>query len=236
MAFDTTLWSIVEDAQESGADADAALAVLCETYWKPLYLHMLRRGYTEEEVKDAVQGFFLKMIEKRYLDAADASKGRFRTFLLTCFDRYISNEYKKSNAQKRGGGFKRVSIDWGPVGELDNGFKTSGIAPDAAFDRAWARALIDRAMVRLREHEVASGRGELMEALDGSLFPGEGASSYAEIAQKMGTTSNAVKVAAHRLRKRLRTFVWDEVRLTVNSEEAAELELRFLLNIVSGTD
>lgn len=233
MQFHTTLWSVVEDAKDSGEDADAALAILCETYWKPLYRHLIQRGFSEEEAKDAVQGFFLQVIEKRYLDAADSSKGRFRTFLLTCFHRYLANEHKKNNAQKRGGAYRRIKINWGSGDTTGDQIATSSLSPDQVFDRDWAVALIGRAIERLRANEIAAGRGRLISALGDTLYVGAETASYEQIAENLGSTTNAVKVAAHRVRKRLRNLIWEEVMLTVDSKDAAQEELKYLLEIIA---
>jgi len=236
MAFGTTLWSVVEDYQGAGERSEAAMGILCETYWRPLYLNALRRGLAEEEAKDAVQGFFLAMIEKRYLDAADASKGRFRTFLLTCFQRYLAKEHKRFNAQKRGGDFLRIHFEHDSKGDGLGPIASRTLPPDEQFDREWALSLIARAIERLRALEIAAGREKLISALGAHLFVDADTSSYARIAEEMGTTPNAVKVAAHRLRKRLRSLILEEVRITVNSKSSAEEELRHLLNAVSNAE
>jgi len=232
--FKTTLWSLVGDAQASGEQANAAMAVLCETYWKPLYRYLLMRGFAEEDARDLLQGFFLKLIEKRYLDAADASKGRFRTFLLTCLNRYAANERTRERAQKRGGDLTRVHIDWdGGVGQTGEQLPAKLLTPDREFDRQWALALIARAFERLRENEKEAGRGKLVALLGDSLYLGGHSAEYENAAEVLGTTANAVKVAAHRMRKRLHRLIWEEVQLTVDSQEAAHEELKHLLDSLS---
>src|SRR5262245_769831 len=82
--FLTTRWTVVLCAQhEAGPDATAALEALCRCYWQPLYLYARRRGQSPHDAEDATQGFFAKLLEKDYLQAAEREKGWFRQFLLT---------------------------------------------------------------------------------------------------------------------------------------------------------
>lgn len=235
MVFQTTLWSVVEDAKNRGEGADEALAILCETYWQPLFQHARWRAMAEEDARDAVQGFFLRVVEKRYFDAADSSKGRFRTFLLTCFQRYLANEHKKATAQKREGNVQQLRIDWDDNGCDGRALVGSEVSPEVQFDRAWAQALIARAVIRLRTQEIDAGRGALIDALGPVLFERPSSKEYTQIADRLATSVGAVKVAAHRIRKRLRIVIRDEVRATVNSDEIVEGELQYLLDVVADT-
>lgn len=233
MAFPTTLWSIVDTAKQSGDDSDAALGVLCETYWRPLYLFARRKGIADEDARDVVQAFFLKVIEKDYFAPADQSKGRFRTFLLTCFQRFLANEYKRDNAVKRGGRALRVDIDWQIDGSEIGELQSHDVPADVLFEREWAHALIARAIDRLQENEVAAGRGAVLETLGHGIFVGYPSVDHEAVSAELGMSKNALKVAVHRLRKRFRTMIEQEVRLTVGSDEEVEAELRHLLEAVS---
>ena len=235
MGFQTTLWSVVEKAQDRGEAANKALELLCETYWQPLFQHARRRGMSEEEAKDAVQGFFLCVIEKRYFDMADSSKGRFRTFLLTCFQRFLAKAYTRATAQKRDGNVLKVRIDWDIANSDVRELAVSDPSPEVLYDRAWAQALIARAVKRLRSREISAGRRALLDALGPTLFERPDSSEYEKIAADLGTTAGAVKVAAHRLRKRLRSVIREEVRATLKSGELIDDELKYLLDAVADT-
>ena len=88
-----------------------ALDNLCRSYWQPLYLFVRRRGHNPQDAKDLVQGFFLKLMEKNYLNKADTSKGRFRSFLLTALKGFLANEYDRGQAKKRGGGTNAKDLE-----------------------------------------------------------------------------------------------------------------------------
>src|SRR4051794_14850907 len=80
--FASTHWSVVLEAGESSAEASAALDALCRTYWYPLYVFVRRQGYSVEDAQDLTQGFFSRLLEKKYLKRADPERGKFRSFLL----------------------------------------------------------------------------------------------------------------------------------------------------------
>lgn len=229
MKFETTHWTWVEHAQAGGEHADRALALLCERYWKPLYVYARRRGYGAEDAQDIVQGFFLRLIDKSFLEAADADKGRFRTFLLTCLQRYMANEYQRETAAKRGGLAMRTPVDWRSAESALANAAAPEVSADVLFDREWAMVVIARAMERLKASERKSGRGQLIEAIGPQLVTGLAEVDYEGLAKRLGTTRGAARVAMHRLRKRLGDFILEEVGQTVRTPEEAETELRYLL-------
>jgi len=52
------------------------------------------RRRAERRAGDLTQAFFTRAMEKDFFDGYDRQKGRFRTFLRTCLDRFLSNEDK----------------------------------------------------------------------------------------------------------------------------------------------
>jgi RNA polymerase sigma-70 factor (ECF subfamily) len=99
--FQTTHWSQICDAGESQTpQAEAALQKLCSAYWYPLYAFARRSGQPEEDSKDAVQTFFLELLESKLLLRADPKRGRFRNYLLKCFENSRSNERRNRRRKK----------------------------------------------------------------------------------------------------------------------------------------
>ena len=81
--FASTHWSVVLTARNGEAPrAGEALEQLCRTYWPPLYAFIRREGHDENEAKDLTQEFFLKLIERNYLQHLKHQRGRFRSFML----------------------------------------------------------------------------------------------------------------------------------------------------------
>src|SRR5262245_25791797 len=111
--FATTRWSIVLAAgKDSSPDSHAALVSLCEAYWYPLYAYIRRRGYDADEAQDLTQEFFTRLLEKKYVKAADPQRGKFRSFLLASLNHFLANEWRREQAQKRGGGQRLLSLDF----------------------------------------------------------------------------------------------------------------------------
>jgi len=105
--FGTTHWSLVLRA---GKGASEALQKLCQTYWRPLYAYIRRRGYAVHDAQDLTQAFFAHVLEHDALGTVGPAKGRFRSFLLVSLKHFLDNEYHKAHTLKRGG--KQVLISW----------------------------------------------------------------------------------------------------------------------------
>src|SRR5205814_712063 len=110
--FASTRWSVVVDARdELTPQGQMALTTLCEWYWYPLYAYLRRCGYATDDAQDLTQGFFEHLLEKRALHVVDRSRGRFRSFLLTSLNHYVSNVRARQRAEKRGGRVQMLSLD-----------------------------------------------------------------------------------------------------------------------------
>jgi RNA polymerase sigma-70 factor (ECF subfamily) len=228
-SFATTHWSIVlAAAHESRPDAQAALTTLCETYWYPLYAYVRRCGYESHDAEDLTQEFFARLLDKDYLASVDRSKGEFRHFLLASLRHFLANERDWSRARKRGGGRAVLSLD---RGEAETSYRlepSHELTPEKDFDRQWALTLLRQVMGSLEAEHVASGTKRLFEGLSGFLTEAEGSCLHAEVARNMGMTEGAVKVAVHRLRRRYRQLLREQIAQTVASPEEVDEEIRHL--------
>ncbi|MCE9636063.1 MAG: sigma-70 family RNA polymerase sigma factor, partial [Planctomycetes bacterium] len=207
--FATTRWSVVLATRGDADSSREALETLCGAYWYPLYAFARRRGASPEDAQDLVQGFFLVLLRRGSLATADPERGRFRTFLLTAFQRHVSHERDKAAAQKRGGDLVRLPF------EIDDGERRYSLepiddrTPEDLFERRWALALVARAVERLRDDRDIADTARVDALLPHVGGPGE-ARPYAELAATLGMTEGAVKAAVHRLRKRCRALLRDE--------------------------
>jgi RNA polymerase sigma-70 factor (ECF subfamily) len=226
--FATTHWTVVLAAgRRHTPQSDGALEELCRTYWFPLYAYVRRHGHNKEDAEDLTQAFFARFLAKNYLEGLSAERGRFRAFLLASLKHFLANEWKKSQRLKRGGGEKLLSLDWQTA---DTQFQaaTAGPGPDKAFDREWALALLAKVIERLRAECEADGKAKLFERLKIFLTAGKGALSHAEAAKKLGMDETAVRVAVHRLRKRYRQLLRDEICQTLTDPAQVDEEMRAL--------
>jgi RNA polymerase sigma-70 factor (ECF subfamily) len=227
--FATTHWTVVLAAgRRHTPQSDGALEELCRTYWFPLYAYVRRRGHTKEDAEDLVQAFFARFLAKNYLAGLNAERGRFRAFLLASLKHFLINEWKKSQRLKRGGGEKLLSLDWRTADTQFQVAATVGPSPDKAFDREWALALLAKVIERLRVECESDGKAKLFGQLKILLTAGKGALSYAEAAKKLGMDDTAVRVAVHRLRKRYRILLRDEIAQTLADAADVDEEMRAL--------
>ena len=227
--FATTHWTVVLAAgKRHTPQSDGALEELCRTYWFPLYAYVRRRGHTKEDAEDFVQEFFARFLEKNYLAGLSAERGRFRAFLLAALKHLLANEWDKSQAQKRGGGAAHLSLDWQTADTKFQVAATNEPSPDKTFDREWALALLAKVIERLQQECAADGKAKLFEQLKIFLTAGKGALSHTDAAKKLGMDETAVRVAVHRLRKRYRQLLRDEISQTLADESQVDEEMRAL--------
>jgi RNA polymerase sigma-70 factor (ECF subfamily) len=237
-SFATTRWSMVVAAGRSphggSPESKAALADLCQRYWYPLYVYVRRRVADRDEARDLTQDFFARLLEKNTLALADPERGRFRSFLLTTLKHFLINEWEKNRAQKRGGGRKTLALDFDAKEQQFTLEPAHTWTPERQFERHWALALLDQVLLQLRQEYHAGGKQKLFEQLKSFLVGDSAKASHADAAQRLGMTEGAVKVAAHRLRKRYRELLRQEVAQTVADDNEVEDEIRSLFRSLEG--
>ncbi|HZU35482.1 MAG TPA: sigma factor [Gemmataceae bacterium] len=233
--FASTHWSVVAAAaQRWSPEARQALETLCQTYWYPLYTYARRRLANADDARDLTQSFFVRLLEKDYLQAADPKRGRFRSFLLTAFMHFLAKERDHAQAQKRGGGRQTISFDF-QAGERRYTLEPVDRAtPEALFERRWALTILEQAMARLRQEFVSAGKAALFDALKGALAGDGTIGPYGDVANQLGMSEQAIKVAVHRLRRRYRELLRAEIAQTVDRPEEVDEELHALFAAVRG--
>ena len=233
--FVTTHWSVVLSAQDKESPGSVeALESLCRTYWYPLYAYARRRGQSPADAQDSTQAFFARLLERHWVADARRERGRFRTFLLTAMNRFLADEWDKVRAQKRGGGQLLIPLQLDTAETRYGQEPADRRMPEQDFDRRWALALLDTVLGRLREEHEAAGRGDIFAGLHGCLVGGRESQPYVELAAKMNLSEGAVKVAVHRLRKRYREVLRQEIAQTLTADDAVEDELRYLFKVLAG--
>lgn len=231
--FTTTRWTTVAIAgNASSVDARAALERLCQDYWAPLFAFALRQGRAFHAAQDLTQAFFAHFIERGYLRAANRTRGRFRTFLLTCFEHFLIHEWEKQQAVKRGGRFELLSWEEHHAGLESRAASATDLPPERHYDREWALAIMQRALARLQAEFAATERQPLFEFLSRFLHTEPAPGEYANVASQLGLSDRAVKLAVHRLRRRYGRLVREEVSHTVANEADAEDEMRYLVELM----
>jgi RNA polymerase sigma-70 factor (ECF subfamily) len=220
----------------SNTRGHAALEALCRRYWYPLYTFVRRQGRPHHEAEDCVQEFITQLLARDGLQRAHPDRGRFRTFLLAGLSNFLTSDWRRSHAAKRGGGFASLPLttpgfDTPSVQEP----KDAGLNPEQAFDHAWALSMIDRAIAELRQDYETSGRAKIFAALSPLLWATENSELLAQHAAEAGLNVNAFTVALHRSRRRLGDRLRAMVAETVSSPEEIDAELRHLIDAINGT-
>lgn len=231
--FATTRWSVVLAARDRGEpQAQEALAALCAAYWYPLYAFIRRRGNDPERARDLTQEFFARLLEKDVLAGVDRGKGRFRSFLLAACTHFLANERDRRDAQKRGGGRAPVSIDALEAEARYRREPRDELTPERLFERRWALTLLGQVLERLDGEMARAGKADLFARLKPALLGERGAAPYAEVAAELGTTEGAVKVTVHRLRRRYRAILAEEIARTIDDPARVDDEIRDLFAAV----
>ncbi|MCP3919371.1 MAG: sigma-70 family RNA polymerase sigma factor [bacterium] len=231
--FHTTRWSVVFAAGSSPADSREALEELFGTYWRPVFSFIRRRGNAADEARDLTQGFFTSFLERKGVEGLDPSRGRFRAYLLAAVKNFLSVEKERARAIKRGGGAQLFSLSVADHAELAIE-PADTRTPESDYERHWALALLRQALERLRSEQAAKGRSELFERLKPTLADEAIDGGYAAVAAELELTTVAVKVAAHRLKKRYGELIVEEVARTLELPQEIDDELNLLFEALGG--
>ena len=232
--FVTTHWSLVLSARDKKSPQSAeALEKLCRAYWYPLYAYVRRTGQSKENAEDLTQAFFARLLERNAVAAVAPEKGRFRSFLLASLNHFLSDEWDKARAQKRGGG-KVISFDLQSAEPRLGEIPVENFTPEKAFEHHWAITLLEQVYQRLGGEYRAEGKGTLFDALRTTLAGASDAAPYAELGRQLDLSEGAVKVSVQRLRQRYRALLRDTIADTVSGPEEVEDELRYLFRTLAG--
>jgi DNA-directed RNA polymerase specialized sigma24 family protein len=145
----------------------------------------------------------------------------------------LRNDWKAAKRQKRGGGAFVLSLDCADAEQRCVLDAIDDESPDRIFDRHWGINLLQRTMDRLEVSYAGRGQADQFAALKSILGQSGTGVRYQDLAEQLGISESAVKVAAHRLRKRFRGTLKEEIALTLDEEgeEAIEEEIRFLFGV-----
>lgn len=233
--FVTTHWSVVLTAARSDTTrGQRALEHLCQMYWHPLYTYVRKRGYSPHDAEDLTQEFFARLLARKDVATVNRARGKFRSYLLAAINHFLSDEWDKARAQKRGGG-QVIHLDSAVAESLYAQGDADGLPAERLFDQRWAITVLEEVYRQLRQEFERDGKAALFETLRFALMGERSAVPYAELANPLNLSEAAVKVAVHRLRKRYRQLLRELVAGTVSSPDEVEEEMRYLLRAVSST-
>lgn len=234
VSFPPTQWSVVAKAKQwDSPDVDIALERLCSVYWSPLYSYIRRKGYDATEAKDLTQEFIARFLEKNWLRHHVDRRAKFRSFLLTFLEHFLSDYRAHINAQKRGGGKFVISLEAIETEERSVIEPSTDLSPDQLYDRSWVHVLLKLASDRIEE-EYRGRKQERLFAELCQIAPGEhGDRNYSEISASLGMSQEAFKSAVFRHRVRLGELVREVIAETVSDPDQVEEEVQSLLQAFS---
>ena len=199
-----------------------------------MFVYLRRKGIAPDDAADYVQGFLAELIEKDFVKAVDRERGRFRWFLMSAINRYISKQIEKSQAIKRGGAVRTFSIDIQSAEKNYQNEPTDGWTAEKIFDRRWALTVLKQTLQQLESDYKQLDQSALFQLLQPMLMVEQGKVKYRDIADEMGMSEVAVKVAATRMRQRYRKKLSNIVCQTLADPESLDDELGILLAALRG--
>lgn len=227
--FTTTRWTIILSAANTSLpESRPALETLCRQYWKPLYTYARNRGQGHQDAQDITQAFFGHLLSSNLPSQADRTLGRFRSFLLTAMKNFMNSQYRASTTQRRGGQeCVHLSFDEAPWLEstltVDNN-------PEVAFERQWARTVVDFALDRLAKRQADSGHADRFAVMRPMLLePDRAGEAQQVLMSSFGMTEGGIRTSLSRLRSSFRDLVREEVSRLVDDPSEIDDEISYLL-------
>jgi len=227
--FAPTRWTLVARASGGDATAQTALSELCAAYYAPVNAFLRAENRTEDAARELAHEFFAGVLAGGSLGGADASRGRFRSYLLGALKHFLGDQRDRANAEKRGGGIVPEPLDPATGAGLA---MPSACDDDRIFDRQWALTLIARSLETVGNELRDAGKAAHFETLKPWLTGESATLSQSAAALQLGLSEGAVKVSIHRLRQRFRETVKAEIAQTVRTPSDIEDELSHLLAVL----
>ncbi|SKA91849.1 RNA polymerase sigma-70 factor, ECF subfamily [Prosthecobacter debontii] len=229
--FLTTRWTRVRLAKADSAAGRLALAELCEAYYEPVLAYLRYELRDVDAGRELSHAFFAEVLRGGRIEGADQERGRFRSYLLGAVKHFLSRHREALHSLKRGSGRVPLCMDDAEVAEVSDPHQLS---PDAAFDRQWALTMLERSLNALRLQLNAEGRGPFFDRVR-PMLTGEAAhGDQASIASECSMTVETFRVALHRLKRRLRQCVKEEISGTLEDDTNLEDEMQTLFAALSG--
>jgi len=227
---------VLAAGRDDSSKARMALETLCRTYWYPLYAFVRRSGFNASDAQDLTQEFLARLISRGDLAGVDRTKGKFRSFLLASMKHFLSNARDKARAKKRGGDAILIPLDAKSAEERYALEPSHTMTADRIYERRWALTLLDAVLAELHGEYEAGGKGDLFDALKGTLSGEKLPGGYAAAGEQLGLSEASVKVAVHRLRRRYRDLLRATIAETVGDHDQVDEELQHLFSVIGGRE
>ena len=170
---------------------------------------------------DLIQAFVVKMLEGNVVSKADRQKGRFRTFLLRCFDHHVIDWLRRKTPPE-------------DVVELD-----SCAADSHPFDVIWAeeifRLACEQLELRCRVNDALDIWNVANDQIVGPVMRASAPLTYEQLAERHQLASpNAAGGKVRTARKWFLQCTRALIERFATSDDDVDLELRSLIDALSG--
>ena len=233
VAFPDTHWSALSTAREGDSAASRrVIDHLCATYWKPIHTYIRYLGQGDQDAEDLTQEFFRQlMVRGNLFLQARRERGKLRSYVCVAVKRLVIDAARKKERLKRGGGHEIVPLP--ADGDVPDPRVGDTLSPDKQFDRQWARALVDRTLTELERDYVARGKGELFGGLRQYLGKEREPERQEAVANRLGISVGALRMALSRMRQRFGEIFRREVEATVTSGIPGDVdaEIAYLIGL-----
>ena len=220
--------------QADRAQAQLALAELCQTYWQPVYVCIRHRGHSAHDAQDLTQDFFLRLLKGTWFNQLDEAKGRFRAYLSVSLNNFLRDRWRRRLAIWRRADHELIHFDAVEAEAFYTQALANPTTPEALYELQWAKSLVDHALEQLRIELRADGKEAVFSHFDSLLVADTHGSSY-EVGHQLGLNPGATRALLYRWRRRFRTLLREEVARTVVSKDEVEAELRYLHRVFAQT-
>ncbi len=227
--FHSTRWSLIAQAQAGSVAGRAALEELCKTYWFPVYEYFRRRGQQPDDAGDLTQELFTSILSRDGFTRATPEKGRFRSYLLTAAKNIISEQFRNCHTTKRGGNVRVWSIDRATAEQRMQWEPSDQLTPERIFEMRWAKQLLADTFAQLDALNAEPTRREYFLKLRSYIAADSDNVPYAQAAQELQVTETALRVQVHRLRRKFRELLRQNVAETLVDPGEIDDELNYLL-------
>ncbi|MBI2931731.1 MAG: hypothetical protein HYY16_08770 [Planctomycetes bacterium] len=241
--FRTTIWQdILAAADRTNPLWREKLALLCQTYWKPVYAY-IRLAWKKpvDEAKDLTQAFFTLFLEKDYLSRLRPERGSFRGYVKRAVHHFLINARESELVRQKHG--RQWSFDATPAEFERLGISGQDDTPERAYDREWFRCVIDLSVEQLKRALESDGKAKYFEVFQAYCMddppalrpsmratPAEGAAAspttYRGIAERLGLQESDVRNYLAHCRRMLWQIVREHIRQYTDSDEQVDQELR----------
>jgi RNA polymerase sigma factor (sigma-70 family) len=232
----TTDWNqLARAGNPEPSDARTSIAELCGAYWNQIYAFIRYKGHDADQALDLTQEYFTRLLETGLLASADHQRGCFRAFLRTDCGYFLSHQRDRRRALKRGGNRTVLPVEARDANGRCLREPTDVMTPERLFDQTWALNLLEEVLKQLAREHADSGRAAQFEILQGAINKKASSASYAELAERAGSSEGAVQQAVQRLRKRYKAILRERIAATLDAPDEAGIndEIRDLFTALS---